>query len=333
MKKKKSALLSLGSLFVVLAIALGAAPLLPNGHVVAAAGLAQGGVVTNLPAETCTLVGTIRTCELWATTGTLTMPTGAVLPVWGFTDIAGGAAQVPGPAIIANAGETLEVVLHNDLPGETVSLTFPGQMGLLADLEGIATGGTVTYTFDLNAPGTFLYEAGMTPNGARQIAMGMYGALVVRPTGASNQAYDDAATAFDDEALLVLGTIDPSFNADPNNHDVQFFHPEYWLINGLAYPNTAQIDTVAGNTLLLRYVNASHETQGMGTLGLRQLVIGSDGYPVNPAYGVSPARRWICWSRCRRTRRRVPSSPCTTRPSSCTTPAPARPTATWPLAG
>ncbi|MEJ2210905.1 MAG: hypothetical protein P8129_17960, partial [Anaerolineae bacterium] len=163
---------------------------------------------------------------------------------------------------------------------------FPGQMGLLADLDGIAAGETVTYTFPLAAPGTFLYEAGMTPNGARQILMGLYGGMVVRPTAAPGQAYDDAATAFDDEALLVLGAIDPGFNADPNNYQVQFFAPEYWLINGQAYPDTAQIDTVAGNTLLLRYVNASQRTQGMGTLGLRQLVIASDGYPLRPPYGV-----------------------------------------------
>ena len=41
--------------------------------------------------------------------------------------------------------------------------------------------------------------------------MGLYGALVVRPATAG-QAYDDAATAFDDEAVLVLSEIDPALN-------------------------------------------------------------------------------------------------------------------------
>ncbi|HSJ57496.1 MAG TPA: multicopper oxidase domain-containing protein, partial [Anaerolineae bacterium] len=276
----------LGGLLLALLLIFVAAPLLSDAQVLAAPGVAQGGAsVTNRPLETCTLISTTRTCELWATTGTLTMPTTVTVPVWGFTDVAGGAAQVPGPAIVANAGETLEIIFHNDLLTETVSLTFPGQMGLLPDLDGIPAGGTITYTFDLAAPGTYLYEAGMTPNGSRQVAMGLYGALVVRPAGAPGQAYNDPATAFQDEALLVLGAIDPLFNAGPNNYEVQFFKPEYWLINGLAYPDTLAIDTIAGNTLLLRYVNATHETQGMSVLGLRQLVIGNDGYPVVP-YGV-----------------------------------------------
>ncbi|MEJ2210852.1 MAG: hypothetical protein P8129_17695, partial [Anaerolineae bacterium] len=102
MNEKNFVRFLLGSLFLALLLAFGAAPLLPNGHA-----LAQGGTVTALPPETCTLVNTTRTCELWATTGTLTMPDSAVIPVWGFTDVSGGAAQVPGPVIVANAGETL----------------------------------------------------------------------------------------------------------------------------------------------------------------------------------------------------------------------------------
>ena len=62
-----------------------------------------------------------------------------------------------------------------------MSLTFPGQMGVIADLVGVAAGSVVTYTFSSAQPGTFLYEAGLTPNGPRQVAMGLYGGLVVRP--------------------------------------------------------------------------------------------------------------------------------------------------------
>ena len=41
---------------------------------------------------------------------------------------------------------------------------------------------------------------------------------------------------------------------------MQNYAPRYWLINGQAYPDTAEIDTIAGNTVLLRYVNATHAT-------------------------------------------------------------------------
>ncbi len=38
--------------------------------------------------------------------------------------------------------------------------------------------------------------------------------------------------------------------------DMTAFAPKYWLINGKGYPNTDSIATAAGNTVLLRYVNA-----------------------------------------------------------------------------
>ena len=149
-----------------------------------------GQVVTALPVDTCTLVDTTRTCELWAMPGEITMPDGAVVPIWGFADNAAGPALLPGPMLIANQGETLEVVLHNELLAETVALEFPGQPDLLPDLAGVAAGGSTTYTFPVNNPGTFLYEAGLTENGTRQVAMGLYGALIVRPP-TPGQAYDD----------------------------------------------------------------------------------------------------------------------------------------------
>ena len=49
------------------------------------------------------------------------------------------------------------------------------------DTAGVANGGTRTYTFTAARPGTFLYEAGHTSGGARQVAMGLAGALVVLP--------------------------------------------------------------------------------------------------------------------------------------------------------
>lgn len=289
MKTRKRSLLPLGGLLVVLA----AVVILISSQVVAAPGDASGALlqpaggmsVTALPATTCTLVDTTRTCELWAMTGEITMPDGRIVPIWGFADNPAGPAQLPGPMLISNQGETLEVILHNELAAETVSLEFPGQPDLLPDLVGVATGSSATYSFPASMPGTFLYEAGLTENGARQVAMGLYGALIVRPPTAG-QAYEDPATAFDDEALLVLSEIDPALNNDPYGFAMQTYSPKYWLINGKAYPETAEIETVAGNTVLLRYINAGLETHGMGLLGLQQRIIGIDGRPKSWSYQV-----------------------------------------------
>ncbi len=280
MSTQKRSLLSLGGLLAVLTVVV----MLINSQAMAAPGNASGvllqstsgQVVTALPLDTCSLAGSTRTCELWAMAGEVTMPDGVVVPIWGFADNLAGPAQLPGPMLIANQGETLEIILHNELPGEMVSLEFPGQPGLLPDLVGVAAGGSTSYSFPVNSPGTFLYEAGLTENGARQVAMGLYGALIVRPLTAG-QAYEDPATAFDDEALLVLGEIDPDLNNDPYGFEMQYYSPQYWLINGKAYPQTDPIDTAAGNTVLLRYINAGLESHDMGLLGLRQQIIATDG--------------------------------------------------------
>ena len=42
-----------------------------------------------------------------------------------------------------------------------------------------ANGGTVTYSFVADHPGTFLYESGTDPD--IQVRMGLFGALIVRP--------------------------------------------------------------------------------------------------------------------------------------------------------
>ena len=119
----------------------------------------------------------------------------------------------------------------------------------------------------------------MTFDGPRQVARGLYGALIVRPAGAPLQAYADPSTTFTDEAVLVLSEIDPAFNAAPATFDLSSFAPKYWLINGKGYPNTDAITTAAGNNVLLRYVNAGLQHHSMALQGLHQTIIATDGQP------------------------------------------------------
>jgi FtsP/CotA-like multicopper oxidase with cupredoxin domain len=235
-------------------------------------------------------VGTLATCELWAVTGTLSLPDGASLPVWGYSPSGGaGTAQLPGPTLIVTEGMTVEVTLHNGL-AENTALAFPGQ-AMKPDLAGVAPGGTATYSFVASDPGTYLYEAGLLPNAQHQVAMGLSGALVVRPALGATYAYNDAETMFDDEALLVLSDVDPALNnsADPAAFDMRDYAPRYFLINGKAYPETEEIIGAAGNRLLLRYVNAGIVQHSMGTLGVDQEVIALDGSPLAYPYRVAAA--------------------------------------------
>ena len=77
----------------------------------------------------------------------------------------------------------------------------------------------------------------------------------------------------------MLSELDPAFNAAPLTYDMTAFAPKYWLINGKGYPETDEIATAAGNTVLLRYVNAGLVHHSMGLLGLHQTIVATDGQP------------------------------------------------------
>ena len=251
--------------------------LLPNaGLTVAAAGaLAPSG---------CTTVGTAVSCDLWALPGTTSI-LGTSVPIWGFsTTGAAGSATLPGPQLVVRTGDTVKVTLHNGID-TAMSLAFPGipstsftpSLSATAQETGIDPGDSTSYTFLATRPGTFLYEAGHTPNGSRQVAMGLAGALVVTP--GNGTAYGSSASAFADEAVVVLGEIDPAFNASPLTFDMRNFRPDYRLVNGKAFPETNAIPTDVGHRVLLRYVNAGSLNHPIGLLGADQLVVGSEGHP------------------------------------------------------
>lgn len=232
----------------------------------------------------CTSVGGASTCHLWAKSGTISpnLPGSAAITTWGYTATeADPLVQPGGPVLVVNQGDAVTVTLHNRL-GEPTSLLFQGQ-NMPPDTEGVTGVGPKSYTFTATTPGTYLYEAGLLPNTQHQPAMGLYGALVVRPAGVftppAGQAYG-GTTDFNDEALVLLSEIDPALNNNaggPATFDMRNYNPKYFLINGKVHPNTDNISVAAGNRILLRYVNAGIQPHSMAVLGLRQQLIATDG--------------------------------------------------------
>jgi hypothetical protein len=267
---------------------------------------------SSLPAGPCTLSGTIRFCDLYATTGTLTLPTQPqsgvpvpaplLLPVWGFSTIPGpGTAVVPGPVLIANAGETIQINVHNQLPLSPDGLNplsiEVAASGSMPDIQGIAPGTQRTYTFGSLKPGTYLYEAGPTPFAARQVRMGLAGILIVRPAAFAtcNCAYGNVPDQFVDEATLQLNEFDPGFNADPFGFDPIDFTPTEFTINGLAYdpanPTAGKINVAAGDVLLIHYADLGDHERGITIANERQTILASDSYQLtNPS---NVATEWL----------------------------------------
>ncbi|WP_457206984.1 multicopper oxidase domain-containing protein, partial [Nocardioides sp. P5_C9_2] len=141
--------------------------------------------------------------DLTTKTGYISLPDGNTAFMWGYS--AGfDDFQHPGPVLCVNEGDTVTVILHNTF-AEPVSVAFPGQVGVLADgvaaapevdgqgrvtslTDSAAAGGTITYSFKADHPGTFLYESGTNPE--KQVRMGLFGALIVRPQMGADHAYD-----------------------------------------------------------------------------------------------------------------------------------------------
>jgi len=220
---------------------------------------------------------------LCATAGSITLPGGGNVPIWGFGvpatpgDCTTATASLPGPQLVVTAGDTVTIAVTNALPaGHTISFEIPGVSFVPGPTEA-AVGNTVTRTFTASA-GTYLYQSG--GDAGRQQAMGLYGALIVRPSTAG-QAYDTAASAYDVEAVLLLSQIDPNFNAAPDTFDMKSYLATYWLIDGKAFPETAPIAASAGQRVLLRYVNAGYDNTSMMLLGMHERVLARDARLLN----------------------------------------------------
>jgi len=204
-----------------------------------------------------------------------------------------GRFQSPGPVLCANQGETIVVNLANLLP-EATSVVFPGQDAAVTTTGGAAglftreapPGGAVSYRFTAGSPGTYLYESGS--DSAKQVEMGLYGALVVRPAGCPTCAYD-AGTGFDParEFLLLLAEIDPDLHhavETGGTYDVTALHNRYFTINGRSFPDTIQDN---GSALLPdqpygALVRIQPNTPTSAPALLRMLNAGVDNHPFHP---------------------------------------------------
>jgi len=203
-----------------------------------------------------------QTFSLTAQDGYVSTPDGNSIYMWSYGNSARG-FQLPGPTLCVTSGQPVTVILHNALP-EATSILFTGQKNVKAngnpaqpqlDSGGSLTSlvqaaepktatkaaGSVTYTFTAGSPGTYLYKSGTDVN--KQVQMGMYGALVVRPDGHPTQVNDRSDSAFNPttEYVFLLSEVDPDLHlAVERNQSIDWmaFHARYYMINGRSMPDT-----------------------------------------------------------------------------------------------
>jgi FtsP/CotA-like multicopper oxidase with cupredoxin domain len=203
------------------------------------------------------------TFNLTASSGYITTPDANTIFMWGFgtpaaTATTPGDFQLPGPLLCVTQNQTVTITLTNSLT-EDVSIIFPGQFSVLAngaaaqpqfDGTGRLTslvqtaarnGGAITYSFVAREPGTYIYASG-TDQG-KQVQMGLFGALVVRPAAHADWAYNRADTQFNPgaEYMMLFSEVDPLLHQAVERglaFDITTYHPRYWMINGRSFPDT-----------------------------------------------------------------------------------------------
>ncbi len=322
-------------------LALLVAPLLASSSLLSTAGAAPAAAAAetaNRIGVACTTdAGPNPTFTLTTRAGYINLPDGTTAYMWGFSE-GSRPFQHPGPVLCVNENDTVTVILKNAFTttspksAPAVSLIFPGQENVLADgapsqpvfdgtgaLTSLAKpaqpgGGTVTYSFVASRPGTFLYESGggqKTSGTASfysspqvQVRMGLFGALIVRPTMGAGYAYDRTDSQFNPgtEFLALLSEIDPYLNAKVLKGTAAFnmntYHPRYWLINGRGFPDSiadnfaswlpsqpygslATIHPLDTNQLLADNVTANPGYNPLPSLD-RYLSVGTEDYPFHP---------------------------------------------------
>ncbi len=268
------------------------------------------------------------TFSITARDGYVTTPDGNSIYMWGYAP-SGEAFQLPGPTLCVTAGDHVTVILHNTLP-EPTSILFPGQENVTADgdpaqpqlTSGAMTSlvqtadaptgpdpDSVTYEFDAGTPGTYLYSSGT--DSSKQLNMGLYGALVVRPAGHADQVNDDDGSLFnpEHEYLYMLSEVDPELHLAVERgepFDITGYNARYFFINGRSMPDTLAPNNASWlpnqpygalvhiqpfdeqtnpRPALIRYVNAGAVNYPFHPHGSDERVVNSDGQPTYGADG------------------------------------------------
>ncbi len=273
--------------------------------------------------------------------GTTTIPTGSPTPTGGLMTATEtplfGNAQFPAPVIYCAMGDVVEIRLKNlgvsnriapndphtiHLHGLDVDVANDGVpetsvAAVPANLAVPGAGNVVVYMFSPKAPGTYMYHCHQEAD--IHVQMGMYGALVVYNPADGAYASGGPTTGggnlwgwnYDKDVIMLLSEVDinqhiSEAQALPGaaTYNPVDYHPQYWMINGLSFPNTVHHDVPlvfiwtdwiaghkgydplilgsigshggTGDKVLIRVINMGYEAQPMHMHGYHAKILGSD---------------------------------------------------------
>jgi hypothetical protein len=211
--------------------------------------------------------------------------------------------QVPGPRLHFKQGDRVRINLTNHLPETTTShwhgLVLPNVMDGAAEVTQapIRTGEVYRYEFTAVQSGTYFYHSHDHPD--RQQALGLYGAMIIDPVEDDPSLHaDHEYTLMLQEWLLREGLTYPAM-------PMEGAEPNYFTINGRAYPSTDTIKMKVGETLKVRFIGSnSGFIHPMHIHGGPFVVVARDGETLPPSarfkadtINVGPGQRYdVIWT-------------------------------------
>jgi FtsP/CotA-like multicopper oxidase with cupredoxin domain len=164
--------------------------------------------------------------------------------------------QIPGPRIRIRQGDRVRINMQNRLPEETTihwhGLILPNSMDGPAEITQapIAPGGGYRYEFTATQHGTYFYHPHAKPD--RTQALGLYGALIIDPANTADDVPADREYVIQlQEWLRREGLTFPAMPMDGTQ-------PNYFTINGKAYPASDTIPMKVGETLKVRFIGTNN---------------------------------------------------------------------------
>lgn len=188
--------------------------------------------------------------------------------------------MVPGPLIRITEGDQVRVVVHNQLPEPTTihwhGVEVPNAMDGVPDMTQapIQPGETFVYEFIARPAGTFIYHSHY--EGDRQVSTGLYAPLIIDPAEPENNPPDVDAVLMLSEWLERDGL---TYAAMP----MMGMEPNYFTINGKAFPSTETIRVKVGQRVRLRFIGIGQFIHPMHLHGFPFKIIATDGHPVSEA--------------------------------------------------
>ena len=231
------------------------------------------------------------TWSLRATPTSYSFSSGTSLPFYRLTHVSGGTMQGNIPHIEATEGQSVVLEIENQLP---IPVT-PAIVGVL-DGPTIYPGRTELFAFTMPSAGSYMIGQALPRRpgaGAPQqfdptrYMNGFAAMMISRPSSGANELWSGGPT-FDKEYSILFEDEDDRWNSIMGNvaarPPVTSYEPNYFMMNGMAYPDTASdastyVTGTLGQRILIRMGNLGRMRQAVHFHGFHPEVVARENVP------------------------------------------------------